>query len=192
MTLRQRQMPSPTPGLLRYSSIPISPTGNIDVDLLEQAIKDLRSDGKSNLPPVVLPVDLLGKCADYSALARVGATSTRHEDSLRRCGILRSPSCREGHAGSFGDAAVLSFNGNKVITTSGGGMLVRGTRRWPDSPNPATQAREAAIHYQHLEVGYNYRMRNVLAALGRAQLTRLDSMLGRVVAPIVREVCRGA
>ena len=81
---------------------------------------------------------------------------------------------------SLGDAAVLSFNGNKVMTTSGGGMLVtddadlaRHVRKL------STQAREPVSHYEHTEIGYNYRLSNILAALGRAQLSRLDAMVER-------------
>jgi pyridoxal phosphate-dependent aminotransferase EpsN len=78
-------------------------------------------------------------------------------------------------AGSLGDLAVLSFNGNKIITTSGGGMLLGADRRLIDRARKlATQAREPARHYEHAEVGYNYRLSNLLAAVGRAQLADLD------------------
>src|SRR5699024_5067767 len=81
-------------------------------------------------------------------------------------------------AGSFGDAAVLSFNGNKVMTTSGGGMLLTDDKALADHVRfLSTQAREDTQHYEHKEIGYNYRRSNILTALGRAQLTRLDDMI---------------
>jgi dTDP-4-amino-4,6-dideoxygalactose transaminase len=88
---------------------------------------------------------------------------------------------RDGtQAGAFGDAAILSFNGNKVMTTSSGGMLLTDDEAMADHVRfLSTQAREPAPHYEHKEVGYNYRMSNVLAALGLAQLSRLDEMIAR-------------
>jgi dTDP-4-amino-4,6-dideoxygalactose transaminase len=81
-------------------------------------------------------------------------------------------------AGSFGDAAVLSFNGNKIMTTSGGGMLLTKDGALADHARKlSTQAREPVSHYEHTEVGYNYRLSNILAALGRAQIRRLDGMI---------------
>jgi dTDP-4-amino-4,6-dideoxygalactose transaminase len=125
-----------------------------------------------------VPVDLFGKCADYTA---VGEVAGRHEvkvlsDAAESLGANHAG----GPAGSFGDAAVLSFNGNKVMTTSGGGMLVTNDRAMADHVRfLSTQAREPENHYEHREVGYNYRMSNVLAALGRAQLRRLDEMIAK-------------
>ena len=78
-------------------------------------------------------------------------------------------------AGSFGKIASLSFNGNKIITTSGGGALVTDDEEWAERARwLATQARDPAPHYQHSEIGYNYRLSNLLAALGRSQLADLD------------------
>jgi dTDP-4-amino-4,6-dideoxygalactose transaminase len=83
-------------------------------------------------------------------------------------------------AGTFGDVGVLSFNGNKIITTSGGGMLVaRGPALTARARHLATQAREPVLHYEHAEVGYSYRMSNLLGALGRAQLAGLDAKVER-------------
>ncbi len=83
-------------------------------------------------------------------------------------------------AGSFGDASVVSFNGNKIMTTSGGGMLLTDDARLADHVRKlSTQAREPVAHYEHTEIGYNYRLSNILAALGRAQLVRLDDMMKR-------------
>ena len=151
-------------------------TGNLDVSLLDRAITELRSDGKS--VPAVLPVDLMGKCADHTGIAEV---ARRHgvkvlADAAESLGARH----HDTSAGAFGDAAILSFNGNKVMTTSGGGMLLTNDQGLADHVRfLSTQAREPAAHYEHKEVGYNYRMSNVLAALGIAQLSRLDEMIGR-------------
>jgi dTDP-4-amino-4,6-dideoxygalactose transaminase len=83
-------------------------------------------------------------------------------------------------AGSFGDASVLSFNGNKIMTTSGGGMFLTGDAELARRVRYlSTQARQPFKHYEHIDVGYNYRLSNILAALGRAQLARLDQSLAR-------------
>ncbi|WP_411720180.1 DegT/DnrJ/EryC1/StrS family aminotransferase, partial [Mycetocola sp.] len=83
-------------------------------------------------------------------------------------------------AGSFGRASIVSFNGNKIMTTSGGGMLLTNDEVLAKHTRYlATQARQPVVHYEHTEVGYNYRLSNLLAALGRAQLSRLDRMIAR-------------
>jgi pyridoxal phosphate-dependent aminotransferase EpsN len=83
-------------------------------------------------------------------------------------------------AGCQGDIAVFSFNGNKIITTSGGGMLVSARKDWVDRVRHwATQARDPAPHYEHSEIGHNYRMSNLLAAVGRGQLRSLDKKIAR-------------
>jgi dTDP-4-amino-4,6-dideoxygalactose transaminase len=151
-------------------------SGNISPILLDEALATLRRDGRT--VPCVIPVDLLGKCADY---ARIGEVAGRHGVRVLSDAAESFGASHAGRpAGGFGDAAVLSFNGNKIMTTSGGGMLVtddadltRHVRKL------STQAREPAIHYEHTEVGYNYRLSNILAALGRAQLSRLEEMVGR-------------
>lgn len=151
-------------------------TGNLDVNLLDEALRDLAARGRPARH--VLPVDLLGTCADYAALSDLAAT---HEvrilsDAAESFGSHDGPTA----AGAFGDAAVLSFNGNKVMTTSGGGMLLTSDERLAQHVRHlATQAREPAEHYEHRETGYNYRLSNVLAAIGRAQLARLDEMIAR-------------
>ena len=151
-------------------------TGNIDAALLDRAITDLKAEGKS--VPAIVPIDLLGKCADYTAIAEV---AKRHgvkilSDAAESLGAHHAGM----QAGSFGEAAIVSFNGNKIMTTSGGGMLLTDDQALADHVRfLSTQAREPAAHYEHKEVGYNYRLSNVLAALGRAQLTRLDSMIAR-------------
>ncbi|MFT3873076.1 MAG: aminotransferase class I/II-fold pyridoxal phosphate-dependent enzyme [Nocardioides sp.] len=151
-------------------------SGNISADLLEQALDSLGSQGVR--VPVIVPVDLLGKCADYDALSKIAESyGTRLlSDAAESLGA----SFGDRPAGAFGDAAVLSFNGNKIITTSSGGMLLTDDEAMADHVRKlSTQAREPAVHYEHEEVGYNYRLSNILAALGRAQLTRLDELIAR-------------
>ena len=149
-------------------------TGNIDPVLLDESIGKLKAEGKN--VPAIVPVDLLGKCADYSAIATVAA---KHgvkvlSDSAESLGARSG----EVLAGSFGDAAILSFNGNKIMTTSGGGMVLTDDHSLADHVRfLSTQAREPALHYEHKQIGYNYRLSNLLAGLGRAQLARLDDMI---------------
>jgi dTDP-4-amino-4,6-dideoxygalactose transaminase len=151
-------------------------TGNMDPTLLEQALAGLTKQGRR--VAAVLPVDLLGKCCQYDAIEEVVAPYgvpilCDAAEALGAWGAGRP-------AGSFGDAAVLSFNGNKVLTTSGGGMLLTHDAVLADRVRYlSTQARQPTVHYEHTDVGYNYRLSNVLAALGRAQLIRLDDMLER-------------
>lgn len=163
------------------------PDGNMDADLVDEAISDQRHRGRR--VAAVMVVDLLGRCADYDRLRTV---CERHgvpllEDAAESLGATY----RGRPAGSFGSASVLSFNGNKVMTTSGGGMLLTDNRDMADHCRfLSTQAREPVGHYEHREVGYNYRMSNLLAALGRAQLARLDRMIARRRA--IREVYAAA
>jgi dTDP-4-amino-4,6-dideoxygalactose transaminase len=151
-------------------------TGNLDPAMLDEALSTLKREGRR--VAAVVPVDLLGRCADYDALAKVCA---EHDvpmisDAAESLGA----SWRGRPAGSFGRAAAFSFNGNKIITTSGGGMLLSDDRALIDHARYlATQARQPVVHYEHVDVGYNYRLSNLLAALGRAQLQRLDAMIVR-------------
>ncbi|HSL70418.1 MAG TPA: DegT/DnrJ/EryC1/StrS family aminotransferase [Longimicrobiales bacterium] len=144
---------------------------NLDPALLEQTLEERRARGR--LPKAVIVVHLFGQPADLQPMlavcARYGVPLI--EDAAEALGATY-----DGRAvGTFGLISVFSFNGNKTITTSGGGMLVSAdeamvTRaRWL-----AAQARDPLPHYQHSELGYNYRMSNILAALGRAQLRVLD------------------
>lgn len=150
--------------------------GNLDPDLLESAIVDQIRQGQH--VAAVMVVDLLGRCANYE---RIAGVCERHgvpllEDAAEALGATHAGR----PAGSFGRAAALSFNGNKIMTTSGGGMLLTNSRAVADHCRfLSTQAREPVAHYEHREVGYNYRMSNILAALGRAQLARLDEMIAR-------------
>ncbi|CCH88120.1 putative pyridoxal phosphate-dependent aminotransferase, enzyme apparently involved in regulation of cell wall biogenesis [Modestobacter italicus] len=151
-------------------------SGNLDPALLETALTTLRAEGVE--VAAVVPVDLLGRCADHTRVAAVceRAGVPVVADAAESLGARHA----SRPAGSFGVTAALSFNGNKIMTTSGGGMLLT------DDPAIATrarylstQARQPAVHYEHTEIGYNYRLSNVLAALGLAQLERLDGMIAR-------------
>ncbi|HET9519129.1 MAG TPA: aminotransferase class I/II-fold pyridoxal phosphate-dependent enzyme [Actinoplanes sp.] len=151
-------------------------TGNIDPGLLADLLDTLHRDGAR--VGAVLPVDLFGRCADYDELVpicdRYGVPII--EDAAEALGSTY----RGRPAGSFGKAAVLSFNGNKIMTTSGGGMLLTDDAAFAaHCRHLSTQARQSVAHYEHLEIGYNYRLSNLLAALGRAQLLRLDEMITR-------------
>jgi dTDP-4-amino-4,6-dideoxygalactose transaminase len=157
--------------------VDISPdTWQLDPDLLEEELEARARIGQR--VAAVVAVDLYGQCADYS---RITSICREHgvaliEDAAEALGA----SCGNQNAGSFGDCAVISFNGNKIITTSGGGMLVsRRSEITERARHLATQARDPAPHYQHSEVGYNYRLSNLLAAVGRGQLRSLPLKLAR-------------
>lgn len=148
----------------------------IDPGLLADEIERLARAGKP--PKAVIPVDLYGQCCDYEQII----------DVCRRYGVQILEDAAEAlgatyqdkNAGSFGAMAVLSFNGNKIITTSGGGMLLSNNKKWIEKARfLATQARDPAPHYQHSHIGYNYRMSNLLAAVGRGQLRVLDERVRR-------------
>jgi pyridoxal phosphate-dependent aminotransferase EpsN len=153
-----------------------SATWTIDPELLDRAISSRRAAG--GRVRAVIAVDLYGQCCDYDALREVCA---RHEvvllqDATESLGATY----RGAPAGAQGALAAFSFNGNKIITTSGGGMLVSDDRDWIEHARKlSTQAREPVPHYEHVEIGFNYRMSNLLAALGRAQL---ETLLARVTA----------
>jgi pyridoxal phosphate-dependent aminotransferase EpsN len=145
---------------------------NMDPALLAQALEDAAKRGK--LPKAVIVVDLYGQCADYDQLV---AACARHDVPLIEDAAEALGATYKGrHAGSFGKMAVFSFNGNKIITTGGGGMLVSSEKAFTERARfLATQAREPAAHYEHTQVGYNYRLSNVLAAIGRGQLRVLPT-----------------
>jgi dTDP-4-amino-4,6-dideoxygalactose transaminase len=151
-------------------------TGNMDPELLERALASLAASGEK--AAAIVPVDLLGKAVDYTSICEIaGRYGVRVlADAAESLGATH----RNRAAGSFGDAAVFSFNGNKVMTTSGGGMVMTDDAELAARVRYlSTQARQAVVHYEHTEVGYNYRLSNLLAALGRAQLSRLDEMIAR-------------
>ncbi len=149
---------------------------NMDPMLLREALEARVVTGR--LPKAVVLVHLYGQSANLTPIVdlcrRFGVALV--EDAAEALGAThqgRSP-------GTFGRAGIYSFNGNKMITTSGGGMLVsKDPELIQHARKLAAQAREAVAHYEHLEVGYNYRLSNVLAAIGRGQLRVLE---GRVSA----------
>lgn len=166
-------------------------TWNMCPDLLEEAIKDrLAKTGK--LPKAIIPVHLYGMPAKMD---RIMAIATRYdipvlEDAAEALGAeLNGRRC-----GTFGELGVLSFNGNKMITTSGGGALVcRSTEEAQTAMFYATQARDNAPHYQHSKIGYNYRMSNICAGIGRGQMLVLDDHIARrrAIHGLYTELLRG-
>jgi len=133
---------------------------------------------QGNLPGAVITVDLYGQVADTEAIAHRCAELgvPLIEDAAEAIGAARG----NRPAGAFGRAAAFSFNGNKLITTSGGGAVVTDDAAFADRIRYlATQAREPVLHYEHTEMGFNYRLSNVLAALGRAQLSTLAERIER-------------
>lgn len=174
-------------------------TGNIDVALLEEALESYRVDVGSHRVQVgscrgynqtlidpdltlnhpktlVIGVDLYGACCDYGAISKL----------CRRYGAIFVDDAAEAvgatwkgkSAGSAGLAGIYSFNGNKIVTTSGGGAIVTDDRGLAErAKKRAQQSREKCAWYEHKEVGYNYRLSNILGALGIAQLDRLPAIL---------------
>jgi len=149
---------------------------NMNPDLLEEELLERKKTNQ--LPKAVIAVDLYGQCADYQ---RIETLCNEHaiplvEDAAEALGATFSGKM----AGNFGKTAVFSFNGNKIITTSGGGMLVSSNENLINKARfLATQARDPAPHYQHSTIGHNYRMSNILAAIGRGQLKVLNDRVNR-------------
>lgn len=150
--------------------------GNVDPELMLEAIRTLQGEGRTVVAAV--PVDLFGRCVEYdtfeSGLAELGVPMLA--DAAESLGATFKGKA----AGAYGRAAAFSFNGNKIMTTSGGGMLVSDDAELINRARYlSTQARQPAPWYEHTEVGYNYRMSNILAAIGRAQLAKLDDFITR-------------
>jgi len=151
-------------------------TWNMDPDILVDA---LTTKARTNrLPRAVIVVDLFGQCADMD---RIVAACARYdvpvlEDAAEALGATY----KGKSAGTLGDVGAFSFNGNKIITTTGGGMLVaKDPERVKRARFWSTQARDPGIAYSHAEIGYNYRISNVLAGIGRGQLAVLDDRVAR-------------
>lgn len=149
---------------------------NMDPHLLEDEL--CRAAARNRLPKAVVVVDICGQCADWEPIAalcqRYGVTTI--EDAAESLGATYGGRA----AGTLADIGCFSFNGNKIITTSGGGMLVTENAAWANRVRHlATQARDPAPHYEHSQIGYNYRLSNLLAAIGRGQLTLLDDRVNR-------------
>ena len=146
-------------------------TWNMDPDLLAEEISVCEKKGK--LPKAVIPTNLYGQCADIDKIFEICAPYNIPVvvDSAEALGATYNGR----HAGVGAKAAIFSFNGNKIITTSGGGMLVSDDKELIDYARfLSTQARDDAPHYEHSEIGNNYRMSNIVAAIGRGQLKVLD------------------
>ena len=147
-------------------------TARVEAELAKAA-------AENRLPKVILPTDLYGQSTDLDILENLAQQYGVRliVDSAESLGA----SYKNGRkAGTGGDAAILSFNGNKIITTSGGGMLVTRHKAWADEARfLATQARDPAPHYEHSTFGYNYRLSNICAAIGLGQMGVLDARVDR-------------
>src|SRR5690606_29880749 len=143
---------------------------------LREAIKDRISKGKK--PKAIIPVHLYGMPAKMDEIIAIAKEYDIPviEDAAEALG-----STLNGKAmGSFGDIGILSFNGNKIITTSGGGALISDTEEYVSKARfLATQARDNAPHYEHSHIGYNYRMSNICAGIGRGQMEVLDDRVAQ-------------
>ncbi|HTJ10947.1 MAG TPA: aminotransferase class I/II-fold pyridoxal phosphate-dependent enzyme [Dinghuibacter sp.] len=151
-------------------------TWNMSPEHLERALRDRQRKGKRVM--AIIPVHLYGMPAKMD---QIMAVAERYgvpvvEDAAEALGSTLD----NRHLGTFGDMAILSFNGNKIITTSGGGALVSRNPDWINrARHLSTQARDPAPHYQHSELGYNYRLSNVLAGIGRGQMKVLEKRVCR-------------
>lgn len=151
-------------------------TWNMSPAHLQEAIEDLYSQGIR--PKACIPVHLYGTPAKIDEIARIcdNFGIPIIEDAAESLGAT----FHGQPTGTFGQLGVYSFNGNKIITTSGGGALVSNDKALIDKARfLATQARDPAPHYQHTEVGYNYRLSNVLAGIGRGQMQVLDERIAQ-------------
>lgn len=154
----------------------VSPdTWCLDLALLEGYLEQSANNGQ--LPAAVMPVDLYGYMPDY---AQLGVLCQSYgvgivEDAAEALGSTQNGAM----AGAMGHLGALSFNGNKIMTTSGGGALLGPVELVDQARYLSTQARDNVLHYEHREIGYNFRMSNLLAALGRAQLRGLAPRIER-------------
>ncbi len=162
---------------------------NMNPGLLAQELESCHRRGR--LPKAVVPTDLYGQCADLELILKIcapygvpvvvdaaeslGAEYRTADNSVMPAG---QDKYRYVHAGTGAKAAVFSFNGNKIITTSGGGMLASDDHDLIEQARfLSQQARDPAPHYEHSQIGYNYRMSNIVAAIGRGQLRVLEQRL---------------
>lgn len=156
----------------------LAPTSwTVDTTLLADELA--KAVAENRLPKAIVPTDLYGQSADLDTLESLAAQYGVRliVDSAESLGATYKNGRK---AGTGGDAAILSFNGNKIITTSGGGMLVTKHKKWADEVRfLATQARDPAPHYEHSTFGYNYRLSNICAAIGLGQMEVLDARVAR-------------
>jgi len=157
--------------ILYENAVPVfidvsSNTWTLDLSVLEIAFNTYK-------PKALIVVDLYGQSCDYDPIA--GLCNQYNVALIEDAAEALGSEYKGKKCGTFGKMGVLSFNGNKIITTSSGGMLVSDDKVLIDRARfLATQAREPVLHYEHKDLGYNYRMSNILAAIGRGQLQVLD------------------
>ncbi len=150
-------------------------TWNIDPDILEDVITNKIEEGKK--PKAVIVVHLYGM---PTQIEKIHAICKKYQITLIEDAAEALGSSYNGRAlGAFGEYGFLSFNGNKTITTSGGGAVICSKEELDHFLKLATQSKDEALHYEHSELGYNYRLSNVLAALGLAQISDLDHRVNR-------------
>jgi Predicted pyridoxal phosphate-dependent enzyme apparently involved in regulation of cell wall biogenesis len=151
-------------------------TWNMSPELLEAAIKDRIAKGKK--PKAIIPVHLYGMPAK---MGEIMAIANKYEIPVLEDAAEALGSHIDGQmCGTYGVISALSFNGNKIITTSGGGAIVSGDKAVTSKAMfLATQARDAAPHYQHSHIGYNYRMSNICAGIGRGQMEVLNDRIAQ-------------
>jgi pyridoxal phosphate-dependent aminotransferase EpsN len=146
-------------------------TWNMDPACLADALAARAAQGK--LPRAIVVVHLYGQCADMDPIME--AARAYRVPVLEDAAEALGATYKGKPAGTLGDIGVFSFNGNKIITTAGGGMLAAPNREWIGKARFwSTQAKDPGLAYEHSEIGYNYRMSNVLAGIGRGQLEVLD------------------
>lgn len=146
-------------------------TWNMDPLALKKAFEDAKLNGQ--MPKAVVVVNLYGQSADYDTIREI--CNEYNVPILEDAAESLGAKYKGGYTGTFGDIAAFSFNGNKIITTSGGGMMVSNNKEYTDKALFwATQSRDKAPYYLHSEIGYNYRMSNIVAGIGRGQITALE------------------
>ena len=151
-------------------------TWNMSPKALQNAFDDAVKNNK--LPKAVIVVNLYGQSADYDEILKICNKYNVPviEDAAESLGATY----KDRQTGTIGEIGIFSFNGNKIITTSGGGMMVSNNEEYTKKALfLATQAREAERHYEHKEIGYNYRMSNICAGIGRGQLKVLDERISK-------------
>ena len=146
-------------------------TWNMDPLALKKAFEDAKLNGQ--MPKAVVVVNLYGQSADYDTIREI--CNEYNVPILEDAAESLGAKYKGEYTGTFGDIAAFSFNGNKIITTSGGGMMVSNNKEYTDKALFwATQSRDKAPYYLHSEIGYNYRMSNIVAGIGRGQITALE------------------
>jgi len=153
-------------------------TWNMDPDILEESIQQINKSTNQQLPKVIIPVHLYGMPYRVKEIHEI---AQRYEiPVIEDAAEALGSTYHDQPCGSFGEFGILSFNGNKIITTSGGGALLSNKKEHIEKAKfLATQARDPAPHYEHTEIGYNYRMGNINAAIGLGQMEVLDERVRR-------------